>query len=166
MISQMNFRRPLKLCELAGWRPSKVLRPWYVGASLPSTTQTMINVVFIQSALLGGIEAGLLVFFHDDINFGAPHPSCRCNGPDWITTTPQKCTLILTYLSLVLSLAVTVTSYALTAEFSILPSRAARDNLLINSPPGSIRGSNWDILRHYGLRSRMYFLWRFCRNSI
>jgi len=117
---------------------------------------------FKQSALLGAIEAGLLVFFHDDVNFGAEHPSCRCNSPKWITTTPQTWILILTYLSLVLSLAVTVTSYSLTAELSIFPSRAAKDTLLVYNPPDTIIGSNWDIMEHYRLKPWAVYFWRFC----
>jgi hypothetical protein len=119
-----------------------------------------------QSALLAAIEAGLLVFFHDDVNFGAEHQSCRCNASKWITTTPQKWILSLTYLSLVLSLAVTVTSYSLIAEFSILPSRVARDPLHTYSPSETIKGSNWDILRHYCLRSWVFYVWKFCMHSI
>ena len=126
----------------------------------------MIDTVLIQSALLGGIEAGLLVFFKDETNFGATDASCRCNGPEWNQTTMQKSILTLTYLSLVLSLGVTVTSYALTAEFSAIPVRAAKDPLLANNPANIIQGSNWDILRHYCLKGHTRFVYIYCRNSI
>lgn len=78
----------------------------------------------------------------------------------------QKLILTLTYLSLVLSLGVTVTSYALTAEFSAIPVRAAKDPLLVNNPAEFIQGSNWDILRHYSLKGHIRFIYIYCRNSV
>ena len=118
--------------------------------------------ISIQSALLGGIEAVLLVFFNDETNFGATHPSCRCNGPDWVPTTAQKLTLFLIYISLFFSLEAAVTSYALTFEFSMIPSRAARDNLHYHDP----KASDWAILQHYGLKNWVNLIWIHCRNSI
>jgi len=118
------------------------------------------------SALLSGIEAGLLVFFKDETNFGAKDGSCRCNDPDWIQTNMQKAILTLTYLSLVLSLGVTVTSYALIAEFSALPVLAAKDPLLVNSPPNFVQMSNWDILRYYRLKKHTPCLYKYWSLSL
>jgi len=140
----------------------------YTKFKLPETIETLrtgwlatFQGAATVSALLGGIEAGLLVFFKDETNFGATHASCRCNGPDWIQTTVQKCILSLTYLSLILSLGVTVTSYALTAEFSIFPSRAAKRGLYVNNEVHIIQGPNWDILEFFCLKKRARYVWMY-----
>jgi len=132
-----------------------------VRTSLPFMIQTVINAIHIQSALLCGIEAGLLVFFKDDANFGA-----KSSDPEWNQTTMQKAILSLTYISLILSLGATVASYVLTAEFSTLPVRAAKDSLHTCSPATAVRMPDWDILRHYHLKPCAGRVWFYCRNSI
>lgn len=147
----------------AGWLATFQGAATVVKAILPSTIQTMINTIVIQSTLLCGIDAGLLIFFKDETNFGAKDASCRCNGPEWNQTPMQKLILTLTYLSLVLSLSVAVMSYALTVEFSTL---SARDPVHANGPVDIMQDSNWDILRLYCLKGRMRFVWIYCRTSI
>lgn len=125
----------------------------------------MINTIAMQSTLLCGIDAGLLVFFKDEINFGAKDAACRCNDPEWIQTPMQNFVLTLTYLALVLSLGVSVMSYALTVEFSTLPVRPA-NHPLHNGAADIMQGSNWDILRLYCLKDNMRIVWIYCRISI
>ena len=150
----------------AGWLATFQGAATVVRASLPSTIQTVINTILIQSTLLCGIDAGLLVFFKDETNFGANGTSCRCNGPEWNQPPRQKFILTLTYLSLVLSLGVAVMSYALTVEFSTLPVRAAKNPLHTNGPANIMQGSNWFILRNYCLKGHIRFIWIYCRISI
>ncbi|KAH8833353.1 hypothetical protein DL96DRAFT_1811851 [Flagelloscypha sp. PMI_526] len=106
-----------------------------------STLQSAATV----SALLASVEAQLLGFFKT--NLGNSEPNI------------QKAVLLLTYIALILSIGVTMTSMFLTDEFSEVPTRSARaEAILPNCKEEVIVETNWKMLEIYHIKPKTKFV--------
>ena len=105
----------------------------------------------MQSSVIAGIEAQLLVFYSDSSNFVRP-------GPHSATQIVVK---ILTYVALICSISATMSSLLLTDEFGEITTRSARyrDRL---TEGGKHAGTDWEILRTYNIRSGSKFIVYHC----
>jgi len=97
---------------------------------------------------LAAVDASLLAFFRDDINYNSPQPKT------------QQVIITLTLDGTIFSMSATFTALRLTGEFGEIPIRASRDIAREGSPPWAGVLDNWELLRLFGARkSTRWIIW-------